>query len=127
MSREERSGRRTTRERMLARNELPRQDAPGVYVGAVIGVRIAGHLLRRHVRGSPDRGAGLRECDSNGFILRSRRSQGFRNPEIRDDGRATRQQDVLGLDITMHDPFAVRERERSSDVAQNVHCTRAPA
>src|SRR5687768_8033949 len=46
---EKRLRRGVVRERMLAREQLPGNDAPRVDVGAMIRVRIAGGLLRRDV------------------------------------------------------------------------------
>lgn len=43
-------------------------------------------------------------------------AQRFRDPEIRDDGRATRDQNVVRLDIPVDDASRVRKHERTPDV-----------
>ena len=88
----------------------------------MIGGRITRRLLRRHVRRRPDRRADLRH--RGGLIrthLRPRRADGLRNAKVRDDGRFTGEQHVVGLDVAVHDAALVRIHQRARDVAQNAH------
>ncbi len=90
-----------SREGRLADEQLVQHAGKAVLVTASIDLRRARGLLRAHVgRGTDDRtrlgqrlGAALVECS--------------RDAKVGDHGRATRQQDILWLDVPMHDPVAV--------------------
>src|SRR3954469_16440601 len=80
----------------LANQHLITNDAEGILVAAPIDVALAHRLLWRHVRRGADGDAGQREPRVAGS--RSR------DAEVGDDGPARRfvDEDVVGLDITMH-------------------------
>ena len=88
----------------------------------MIGGRIPRRLLRRHVRRRPDRRADLRHRDGlTRTHLRPRRADGLRNAEVRDDGRLTGEQHVVGLDVAVHDAALVRIHQRARHVAQDAY------
>ncbi len=52
-------------------------------------------------------------------IARARGAQGFRDPEVGDNGRTTREKNVLRLDVAMHHALRVRVGQCPCDVAQD--------
>src|SRR2546429_3504873 len=96
------------RERRLAHQHLVHDARQAVLVAAAIDVLAAGGLLRAHVGGRAHDRAGLREMPRV-----ARRAQGPRDAEVRHHCRPPRQHDVFRLDIAVHDPVAVRVRERA--------------
>ncbi len=103
----------------VIREHLVHHRAHGPDVAAVIGRRLARGLLRRHVHGRAD------HAPREGGAL-ARRDLG--DAEIDELGRGTpslpassaRQEDVLGLDVPVHDARAVRRRERAHDGHQDL-------
>ncbi len=89
-----------------SREHLVGDDAEGVDVRAMIGGGIGGGLLRRHVRRSPDGHAG------RGAASLRRRPFRARHAEVRDQRVAAREQDVLRLDVAVHESLLVRVPER---------------
>src|SRR5213075_1142076 len=97
---------------MLARNKFVGDDAPRVDVRSLVGSRITGRLLRRHVHRRADVVARL------GYLRRAlpgewkrflpRRRDGLGNPEIGYDRGAFAEQNVLGLDVAVDDSLLVR-------------------
>jgi hypothetical protein len=73
-------------------------------------------LFRAHVAGRAQRDARLREVRRVG-----RTAHRLGDPEIRQHGLATRQQDVLGLDVAMQDALRVGVIERRGDPADDLH------
>src|SRR5689334_3825008 len=53
--------------------------------------------------------------------LRHRDVDRFRDAQISDDRDAARENDVVRLDIAMHDAFGMRVRERRGNIAENVY------
>ena len=76
--------------------------AEGVDVGAVVERRVGGGLLRAHVLRRPER-----DADGGDRGVRPRPGHGAGDPEVRDDGVALGEEDVLRLDVPMHDAPAV--------------------
>ena len=97
----------------------------------MIGVRIGGGLLRRHVhrraQGGTDRGdrpatpaAAIRlPSAERGALARRRNCLG--DTEVGDHRRAAREEDIVGLDVAMDDAAAMRVGERARDVLENAH------
>ena len=102
--------------RRTSRDHLVGEHAEGVDVGAVIEVRVAGGLLGRHVPRCAHRRAELRQrlrgADA-GCVQR------LRDAEVGDLGRAAGQEDIVGLDVAVHDAARVRVSECASDVAED--------
>jgi len=69
----------------------------------------ARRLLRAHIGGRPDDRPGLREV-----LASPARAHGPRDAEVRHDGRAAREHDVLRFDVAVHDAVdcGVRQRAR---------------
>ena len=78
---------------------------------------IARRLLGRHVRRRADRRAELRERRAGRRRRRGR--DGLRDAEVGDDRRAPGEEDVVRLDVAVHDAALVRVGERARDVAQD--------
>ena len=102
---------------MRALQQLIRQHAPRVNIGAVIGVHVASGLLGRHVGWRTDRHTHL--CERRVGRLRSRRAQRLGDAEVGHHGRAAREQHILRLDVAVHDAARVRIGERLGHIAQN--------
>ena len=106
--------RRIADERRAPRQQLVRQHADRIDVGPVIDVRVARHLLRRHVLRRPEEHAVARERQRS-----RRRRQGPRYPEVAHQRVTTGDQDVVGLDVAVDDALGVRIRERVADVPED--------
>ena len=100
---------------MFSRDQFVGDDAPRIDVRPLVGCRIAGRLLRRHVHRSSEIVAGLRYL---GRRLLSRCLNRLRDTEIRDDSGALAEQNVLGLDVAVDDALLVRVGESGRDIAQ---------
>ena len=85
----------------------------------MIGRRVPGRLLRRHVARRADREPGTSQGVS-GSILR-RRAHGLGDPEIQHHGVPVLQEDVLRLQVAMHHALAVRVSQRARDFAGDPH------
>jgi hypothetical protein len=118
--RRQRPLRRASGERRLTGEELVRHTAERVDVGAMIDVRIAGGLLGRDVRRCSDRRAELRE-GAVGYrrVGRLGCRERLRDAEVRYDGRTTGEQNVVRLDVTVHDAALMRVGKRARDVAED--------
>ena len=112
----ERLARRRAGERRHAGHQLVREQADRVDVHAVIGGRVAGELLGRHVRRRADRDAGGRHAAD-----RHRGADGFRDAEVGDERVRALREDVRRLDVAVDDAALVGEGERVDDVVQNAH------
>src|SRR5678815_5772461 len=91
---------RSLRDR-LARDSVVGQASKCVDVRAVIRVRITGGLLRRHVRGGAD--AYPRRGQRFEPAVPAGRGERLRDPEIGDDRRSARKENVSRFDVAMHD------------------------
>jgi hypothetical protein len=109
--------RRPATERRRARKDLVRHAAERVDVGPMVDVGIARGLLRRHVRRRADRDAGHRERGATGSCLRC--GERLRNAEVGHHRGAAAQQDVVRLDVPMHDAALVGVRKRARHVAED--------
>ena len=87
--------------RRLAQQHLVHHAAKAVDVGAAIE-RQPQRLLGTHIARGPEHESGLRERRT-GLGATS-----LRDPEIRDPGMPPRQENVLRLDVAMHDAGVVR-------------------
>ena len=96
------------RERRLAHQHLVHDAREAVFVAAPVDFVRASGLLGAHVRRRPEDGAGLGEVPAL-----SRRAHRAGDTEVRHHGRAARQHDVLGLDVAVHHPVAVRVGQRA--------------
>ena len=101
---------RRTRVRRLAGEGLVQQAAEAVHVAAPIDLALARGLLRTHVLGRPHHQPGLGQPHIRRGAYRQR------DPEVRDDGFAFVEQDVLRLDVTVDHLPLVRVIERGGDL-----------
>ena len=101
--------------RRLPGEHLVEHAPEGVDVGAAIHVGIAGCLLGAHVVRCAEREPGLRQP------LRARGGEGSRDPEVSDDSLSAGEQDVLGLDVTVHHAAFVGIAQRCRHVASDAH------
>ena len=111
---------------MRPREQLVREDAPGVQVGAVVHARITCRLLRRHVRRCADRrpnGAEgtkvARALAAAGTVVASGSDHRLRDAEVRHDRGVAGEQHVLGLHVTVYDALLVSERQGPRDIAED--------
>jgi hypothetical protein len=93
---------RIAREWRLADEHLVRHHAERVDVGAVVGGWIGRRLLRRHVGRCAQRDAGAGQVRRRGGVAHR-----FGDTEVRNQGVAARQEDVLRLDVAMDDAVLV--------------------
>ncbi len=93
-------------ERRLTRQQLVEDAGEAVLVGPGVDLALASGLLGTHVGGGPHAQAGL------GQPAAGREARGARDAEVRDQGVALREQDVLGLHVAMNQPFPVGVVER---------------
>ena len=98
--------RRRTGERRLAGECLVEDARQTVDVAATVYLPRSRRLLGRHVSRRANRESGF------GELVPARRADGARDAEIGDNGVATREHDVFGLDIAMDDVVAVRVCQR---------------
>ena len=89
--------RRFAGKRRSAREQLVRDDAQRIKIGAMVCGGVAGRLLRSHVRRRAND-----ETDRGDFPRVRGRGERFGDAEIRDRGVASREEYVLGLDIAVH-------------------------
>ena len=111
MRREDRL-RRRPRERRLPGKHLVSHHPNGVQVGARI---YRGHprgLLRGHVVRGADREAERRERAAGGAAAGRGGAGGFGHAEVHHQSVPPAEHDVLGLDVAVHDPEAVRVSQR---------------
>ena len=80
---------------------------------------IAHELLGRHVARCAHRQSDLRDRACG--VTTSRLLDHARDAEVRQDRVAVLQEDVLGLEVSMHDAEGVRERERVDDFTQDAN------
>ena len=106
--------RRGRGERRHTRQKLIRQHAEGVEIGAMIHVRIARRLLGCHVRRTAHRDSRCRDRGTH-----HRLAHGARDPEIGHLRVPRGEEDVLRLDVPVHDPLRVRVRQRIGDFAHD--------
>ena len=107
----QRLGRRTA-ERRIACEHLECNEAERVDVGAMIGVRGSG-LLGRHVRGSANGHPRACECRPAHRLRHCSRDAEVCNHRV-----PVAEQDVVRLDVAMHDAFAMRVGQRIGDLAK---------
>ncbi len=97
---------------LLAGEHLVQHDAGGVHVGPGVG-DAALDLLGREIGDRADDDAGRRAA-------RHRRRDRPGQPEVRDlDAAVLGDQDVLGLDVAVHEPGLVRAGERAEDLLED--------
>jgi hypothetical protein len=110
--------RRTPHERRLTREELVREHAERIDVGAVVHGGIGARLLGRHVRGGTQSHPHRRHRAS---VAIARRAERLGHTEVGDHRAPARQQDVVRLDVAVHDAALVRVGERARHLAQEAH------
>ena len=93
----------------LARQQLVENAGETVLVGPGVHIALAFGLLGTHVGGRPDAEAGPGQLVAG---RDARDARGPRDAEVRDEGVALREQDVLRLDVAMNQSFAVGIVER---------------
>ena len=106
--------------RRLSGDQLKRDTPQRVQVGAMVGVRITSRLLGGDVGWRAERRADLRDGIA-GACAAARVADGLGDAEIGHYRRLARQQDVVGLDVAMHDAAFVRVDQRARHVAQHTH------
>ena len=95
------------RDRRLAREHLVQHGCERVHVAARVDAAIARRLLGAHVLRRAEREPRLREAIAAGLLHRER------DAEVRQHRLAFLDQDVLRLDVAVHEPLAVRVVERA--------------
>ena len=108
--------RRSACERGLPREQLVRHRTERVDVDAMVGVRVGGNLLGRHVGRGTERVAD--SCQALA-VERSGRRERLGNSKVGDGSGATRDEHVVRLDVPVHDAVLVCVRERPCDVPQH--------
>ena len=86
--------------------------------------RIRRPLLRRHVRRRSDCDTQLGDRTRALVAQRPRDLERLRDPEVGHERVAVGQEDVLRLDVAMHDGAPVCVRERGGHLAQDAHDVR---
>jgi hypothetical protein len=89
---------------------LVQHGAERVDVGPRVELPVTGRLLGAHVLRSTERDSGLREAVAPGLLHRER------DPEVGQYRLAFHDQDVLRLDVPVHDALAVRVVEGGRDL-----------
>jgi len=115
-----RFGRRPLVECPAAGQHLVEHDSEGEEIGAMVR-RGAAHLLRRHVPDRAEESARrrLRRTRRGGGVLRQETVEALGEPEVQDlHGPLTRDENVLGLQVAVHDPLVVDRRQRPREVAR---------
>ena len=107
--------RRRPGEGRLPRQHLVQDAAKGVHVGATVHVFSASQLLGAHVGGRPDREA------RRGELLPARCSDGAGDAEVADHRMSRLEENVLRLDVAMHDVMTVGVGEGVGHFASDLH------
>ena len=102
-------------ERRVAGQHLVEHGAQRVHVAPRVDHALAHRLLGTHVLRRPEGEPGLRDA------MPARRLHRERDAEIRHDGLAIVQENVLRLDVAMNDVVAVGVVERARDFARDAH------
>ena len=102
-------------ERRLAGEHLVEHAAEAVHVGARVEVAFAHRLFGAHVLRRAEGHAGL------GHPGAARLARGERDAEVRHQGAAVVQEDVLGLDVAMDHAMAMGVVERAGNFARDSH------
>ena len=110
--------RRLATEGRVAGEQLVSEAPKRINVRPVVGARIAGSLLGRHIGRRADPRARHSQRGGGPGVI-ARRVHRLGDPEIGDDRRAPRQEDVFRLDVAVRDARVVRIGQRPGDVAQN--------
>ena len=113
--------RRGAGEDQPSRARLVQQAAQRIQVRATIHRFVAECLLGRHVRRRADREAGAGECHTGRTAARACRVERLGDAEVGDDRRAGGQQDVVRLDVAMHDAARMCIRECAGDITRDAH------
>ena len=104
------------RERRVTGEHFVSHHAHGVEIRARIDERIAHQLLGRHVARRADGQSDLRERSRR--VSTRRLLDHAHDAEVGENRMSVLQEDVVGLEIAMHDAECVREGERVDDLAQ---------
>ena len=112
-----RLGHRLADERPVPGERLVEDHADGEEVAAMIE-RLAEGLLGRHVVGRADDHAALRQ---RGGVFGDVAADLLGNAEVEHLRVASRHDDVVGLDVAMDDPLAVRFLQRLGHLADDAH------
>ena len=103
-------------ERGFAGEHLIGHRAEGVHIAAGTDVAFAHRLLGRHVGRGAERHACLCHPAAAGLL------DGEGDAEVGDQGGAVLQQDVLGLDVAVHDPLPMGVVERGGHFLRQAEC-----
>ena len=97
----------------FSREHLVQHAAEAVHVTPTIDVDVAGSLLGAHVGRRAEHQPGI------GELVAAGRDDRPGNPEVGDDRLSVGQEDVFGLDVSMHDTLSVRVIESLRHLARN--------
>jgi hypothetical protein len=100
---------------------LVRDDRDRVEVDAVVELSDPAGLFRAHVEGRPHRHARAREVDRLTVFLLHLGDAEVEHLDVVEDTAAPREEDVVGLQVAVHDLTAVHRGERGEHLADDVH------
>jgi hypothetical protein len=107
--------RRRAGERLLGREHLGQRAPEREHVGGRAHL-LAAHLLRRHVPDRAEHAAGLGGRERRGRDRSGESAAGSRQAEVEDLGSpVAAEEDVLGLEVAVHDALGVRRRQAVGD------------
>jgi hypothetical protein len=90
-------------------------------VGLRSEIHFASRLLRRHIIDRPDNRSGIGKTHGKSRIVGQARADRFRQSEIENlDAAVARDQDVVRLQIAVHDSSRVRSRESIRDLHRQI-------
>ncbi len=103
-------------EGLAAAEHLVGDDAERIEIGSVVGMRIGGRLLGRHVGGRAERHAHGGQLAGAGALL-----DGLGDAEVGHQGVAPGKENVVRLDVAVDDALLVRHGQRVGHVADDAH------
>ena len=105
---------RRARERRLSAEHFVEHAAQGIQIAPTVHVVAARGLLRAHVQGRPHGHPGLGQCLAAGGVDR------LGDAEVGHHRVPALEQNILGLDVTVDDPAAVRVTQRVRHLSRDL-------